>query len=318
MKEEETMPDRYSEGVELIEYWRVIWKRRVYIMIIAVLSVLSTGIYAVFMEEDVYQASAIIVPVSEKGNEDRIPLSAQQLGMIGLFMPAPSSSAELVNTLNSNILKRELIERYNLLPVLFSERWDERKGGWKKEERGGFKISSLIDIFLSAIRTRDRKGPGQDGPTMWDGVRKLNSLVKVINNAKDNTIEVSAQTPGPELSAKLAGYILAALNNHMSGEAKRTADSTRRYLEGQLRTTTDPFIRQKIYNLIARQIEISMMSEVKENFAFKTIDPPEAPDRKIAPNRLRMVSISLALSLFAGVFLSFFLEHSGRAKSRRK
>ena len=115
--------------------------------------------------------------------------------------------------------------------------------------------------------------------------------MKVKNNAKDNTISVSIELYDPEMSAKMVDYILTALNDHMRSETKRVAQTNREFLEEQLGMTADPLIRQKIYSLIASQIETAMMSELKENFAFKVIDPPKAPDKKIKPKRSQMVML---------------------------
>jgi len=68
------------------------------------------------------------------------------------------------------------------------------------------------------------------------------------------------------MASKIVEYYLATLTNYMSSETKRVANTNRKYLEEQLVNTSDPFIKQKIYNLIAQQIETAMMAEVKENF----------------------------------------------------
>jgi uncharacterized protein involved in exopolysaccharide biosynthesis len=96
------------------------------------------------------------------------------------------------------------------------------------------------------------------------------------------------------------------------------ATINRQYLEDQLGKTADPLIRQKIYNLIAQQLETSMMAEVKENFAFKIIDPPKVPDKKTAPKRTLMVVLSLIVSLCIGVFSAFFMEYLEKMKSKER
>ena len=120
------------------------------------------------------------------------------------------------------------------------------------------------------------------------------------------------------MAAKINEYFLTALTDHMSGEARRVAMINRQYLEEQLGKTADPLIKQKIYNLIAQQLETSMMAEVKENFAFKVIDPPKVPDKKIRPKRTQMVLLSFFASLFMGVFLAFFMEYREKMKSKEK
>ncbi len=113
-------------------------------------------------------------------------------------------------------------------------------------------------------------------------------------------------------------YILTALTDHMSSEARRVATINRQYLEEQLVKTADPLIKQKIYNLIAQQLETSMMAEVKENFAFKVIDPPKVPDKKIRPKIILMALLSFVASIFMGVFLAFFMEYIEKAKSKER
>ncbi|MEK7850656.1 MAG: hypothetical protein AAB275_02130, partial [Deltaproteobacteria bacterium] len=53
----------------------------------------------------------------------------------------------------------------------------------------------------------------------------------------------------------------------------------------------------------------------KENFAFKVIDPPKAPDKRIKPKRSQMVMISFVAALFAAVFLAFFMEYIEKVRS---
>src|SRR5512145_378513 len=98
-------------------------------------------------------------------------------------------------------------------------------------------------------------------------------------------------------------YTLIELTDHMSNEARRVADTNKQYLESQIDKTADPFIKTKIYTLIAQQIETAMMAEVKENFAFKILDPPRIPDKKIKPKRAQMVIIAFLFSLFLSVFI---------------
>jgi uncharacterized protein involved in exopolysaccharide biosynthesis len=68
--------------------------------------------------------------------------------------------------------------------------------------------------------------------------------------------------------------------------------------------------------MIAQQIETGMMAEVKENFAFKVIDPPLAPDETIKPKRVKIVLLSMVMSLFIGLCLAYFLEYLEKIKTK--
>lgn len=123
------------------------------------------------------------------------------------------------------------------------------------------------------------------------------------------TINIAAQFDDPVIAANLVQYFIAALNDHMSKEARRVAALNKKYLEEQLLQNSDPLIKQKIYTMIAQQVETAMMAEVKENFSFKVIDPPMVPDKKIKPKRAQMVVLSFVVSLFLAVFVVFALEY---------
>lgn len=296
---------------------KIVWRRRYVIAIIAAVSAAGTAVYSLRMP-DIYEATAVITPVGggETGRGG-LSLLAQQLGGAAGITPLSSASeSEIVSLLKSNVLREEVIKGHNLLPVLFDERWDKERNGWRRREGGALSLQSLISGLTGVFRPagKDAGVKSESGPTTWDGLRALAGMVNVSRNIKENIITVSVEFRDPEIAARTVEYMLSALTDHMSRESERVASTNRRYLEAQLERTADPLIRQKIYSLITRQIEMSMMSEVKENFAFKVIDPPRVPDRRIAPQRTRMVAVGLAVSLFAGVLLAFIAEFLRRGE----
>lgn len=158
-----------------------------------------------------------------------------------------------------------------------------------------------------------KKEPGV--PDIYDALRALDDIISIQDVkgkglvSKDMTINIAAQFDDPVIAANLVQYFIAALNDHMSKEARRVAALNKKYLEEQLLQNSDPLIKQKIYTMIAQQVETAMMAEVKENFSFKVIDPPMVPDKKIKPKRAQMVVLSFVVSLFLAVFVVFALEY---------
>ncbi len=303
-----------EDEIDLLELWRVVWKRRKLVALIVGVLVFMTIVSSLFMT-NIYRAEAVITPVETKsgGSGGMAAALMQQMGggpgsLIGL--PQSSSSKEIELLLESKILRKKIIHDYNLLPVLFSKQWNEEKKTWKRE---GWSLSPLawISKLAAAVKPADKKRSKKDPriPDELDGLRKLEKLVNINRDMKDNYITISVQFEDPEVAAAMVGYFLAALNDHMSLEARRVATINKKYLEEQLSQTTDPLIQQKIYNMIAQQIETSMMAAVKENFAFKIIDPPIVPDKKIKPKRAQMVVLSFVVSFFLAVFAVFFLEY---------
>jgi len=261
-----------EDEINLLDYVKIILKHKKLICYIVGIVVVATIIISLLMTP-VYEAKAVITPVTKSGDTSGASILAAQFGITA---PASSSMSEIVNLLKSNVLKEEIIKKHKLLSVFFTE----------KDLRG---------------KTENEK--------MWDGIRYLGDTLNVKSNQKDNSIEVSVQSDDPKVAADIVNYTLIELNDYMSKEARRVAETNKQYLESQIDKTADPFIKTKIYTLIAQQIETSMMAEVKENFAFKILDPPRVPDQRIKPKRTLMVIMSFLVSLFLGMFVAFGCEY---------
>ena len=300
-----------EDEIDLLELAKTIWTGRKLIMGIVIALTLATVVISLFMT-NIYTARAIIKPTSQSQSGSKLSALAGQFGglasLAGIAMPSSASSTEIVALLKSNILKKEVIENYQLLPVLLPDQWDERSKTWKKP---GVSLNPLK--LISKITSGEpNKEPGV--LYIWDGIRKLEDIVKVNYNVKEDIITISVDFPDPEMAAKIVDYFIITLNEHMSSDAKRMALVNREYLEKQIQETSDPIVRQKIYNLIADKIEMMMMAEVKEGFAFKILDPPMAPDKKSKPKRAQMAVVAFLVSLFIGIFAVLFKEYMRKMK----
>ena len=255
------------------------------------------------------------MPVDKSGGGIASSLMQQMGGLSGLIgLSDSASSTEMVLLLNSDILREKIIKDYNLLPVFVSRQRPEENKALKKGKEKGFTLNahSLFFMLFEPVLPANKKIVKKDNVSL--GLLMLAMTVRIDHNVMDKTITISAESDDPVFAANLVNYFLTTLNNHMSNEAKRVAAINKQYLEDQLLKTADPLIKQKLYNMIAQQVETSMMAEVKENFCFKIIDPPRVPDEKIKPQRSIMVVSSFLVSLFLGVVIVFFLEFLGKIK----
>ncbi len=262
----------YDDEINMIDYLRVIGKRKMLICYVIIVMVGLT-VVASFVMTPMYEAKAVIAPAAKAGESSGASMLAAQLG---ISAPTSSNMSEIVNLLKSNILREKLIKRYDLLPVL--------------------------------LRGKNLANKS-DSQKMWMGIRYLQDRLKINSNQKDNSIQITMFYRDPKISADVVTWTLVELTDHMSNEARRVAETNKKYLEAQIDKTADPFIKAKIYALIAQQIETSMMAEVKENFAFKVLDPAKVPDRPASPKRIQMAIIAFIISLFVGLFVAFGKEY---------
>ena len=283
--EENPVKNEYADDeINLLDYLKIILKHKRLIGAIVIVVVLLTVITSLLMTK-IYESKTVIVPAAPGGNRTDFGAMGAVAAQFGLATPASSNASEIVNVLKSDILRERIINKYNLLGVLFEADFLKKKSNNEK---------------------------------IWEGIRALDDILTINFNQKENAISISAQYKDPILAANFVRYTLEELNELMSSEAKRVAETNKKYLESQIEKTLDPFIRTKIYSMIAQQIETSMMAEVKENFAFKIIDPPRVPDKRIKPKRTQMVLISFVVSLFLGIFAAFSMEYIDNFRNKQR
>lgn len=269
---DEMKHDYRGDEINLLDIIKVLFKHKRLIMLFVLVTVIATTIASFFMTK-VYESKTIIAPIQAEDHSGMSVVAVQ----FGIAAPQASNASEIVGLLKSNVLMQKILEKHNLYNVLLTQSESNKMGENEK---------------------------------IWTGIRILKEdILKVTENKKDNMITVSAQYNDPKIAEKIANATIRELTEHMSGEAKRVAETNKMYLESQINTTSDPYIRTNIYNLIARQIQTAMLAEVKENFAFKVIDPPRVPFKKIKPKRAQMVIIAFVVSLFLGILMAFGKEH---------
>lgn len=264
-----------EDEINLLDLLRVILKNTKFILTIVFVVVVVTAIVSLIMTPT-FESKAVIMPSTQQKDIGLGSMLAQQFGIAG---PSSPASTEIKSLLESNTLKEKIIKRFNLLKVLLEDKYEKLKMEKTENE------------------------------LMWMGIRALNDIMKVNFKQKDNTIEIVVGYKDPKIARDIVVYILTELTDYMSNEAKRVAETNKKYLESQLDKTADPLIKTKLYNLIAQQIETTMMAEVKEGFAFKILDAPMVPDKRTKPKRKMMVLIAFVTSLFVGIFAAFIREY---------
>lgn len=302
---EDNLQTENESNIDLAVYLKILWKRRRLIAAIVAICFVTTTV-AVFLMKKTYQASAVIAPV----DNSKLPnigglgsLASSFSGILG----GSSNSEEINSLLNSNILREEVIIKYNLLHVFFEDRWDAEKKTWHEP-------TAFQTFYYSTILGVEEEKLKQPG--VWDGLRFLEKKLKIKKDTKENTLTITFEYQDPVITARIVDHFIDGLNDHMSGEAIRVAQANRKYLEAELEKTFDPLLQQKIYAMIAQQIETATLAQAKENYAFKVLDPPMVPDKKIKPKKLLLMALSVFVSFFFAIFIAIFLEN--KEELRRK
>jgi hypothetical protein len=153
--------------------------------------------------------------------------------------------------LESRKFNAELIENYDLLPMIYKEAMP--------------KVYSKVYDTLKHEWKPDFKKPVMLG---MGGMIKGMFLKKEI---KAGLMTIKIESKDSTFSDTLLSKYLQYLNSYIQDNVQADAKENVAYLEKQLVTIADPLLREKIQGLIANELEKAMLVS-KE--AFRVIDPP--------------------------------------------
>ncbi len=276
-----------EDEIDLFELFEIIWKKRVFVGVITTLITVAAIIYAL-IATPIYRSKATILPVSSSGSSISIPSEIMGLAsMAGISIPTSSGKGEIIVRLKSSLLYENIIKKYNLLPILFAEKWDVTSKKWTTDT---------------------------PPPTLEDGIRTLKDMVNISEERKEGSIEVSVDFKEPEEAARLVKLILEETKRLIIKNTVDRAKKTLKQLKSILPTVEDPFIQQKIYALMAKQLETISLAKAGESFAFIVVDPPRVPEKRIKPKRKLIVVVAFVSGFILSIFLAFFMEWIKNAK----
>jgi uncharacterized protein involved in exopolysaccharide biosynthesis len=285
---------RYEEDeINLGEYFAIL-RRNGWKIVLFSLAVGLVTLLVMFQFPNIYQATAVITPAVD---EKRPNPALGVLASFGVDIGSPSKVEDLETLFKSNDLTARVFSKYNLWPIVLPDRFDPATGKLKP---------CWTDRLFHG-----EKGPRAPGD--WDAIRAAKDRLNVFVNKKVGTISVSFESPSPEGSANIVKHYLDEGKTRLQEEAFDRASKNKKFIEEQIGKTIDALTRDRLYSLYGQEVEREMMGRNREQFGFRVVDGPRAPDRKSSPHRV-LVALT-GLFLFLPIVCGYFLV---RGKGKRK
>ena len=287
-------PLGYEEDeINLLDLFMVLVRRKWLIIGLVFL----TGVAAVIISlqmTNIYRSEATIAPRELEQSSSKA-LSGALGGLGGLVatemgLGGGSDADKIEVLLKSRRLADLVVEKHNLLPTLFAEKGDAQKKAWKESP----------------------------APTIQDAYKLIkDGLLRVTRDRKTDVITASIEHKDPEFAKSMMQYYITELSEGLRAKVLKDAQENMRFLTEQLDRTTDPLLREKIYGMLAKEIEKDTFARAQTFYGFYVLDPPIAPDlnKKAKPKRALICILSVVVAFFVAVFLAFFLEYLNRLKT---
>jgi uncharacterized protein involved in exopolysaccharide biosynthesis len=283
---EQSMPAEQLDFFDLRTLFRVCWRSKWLIGG----SALATGILffcLTFLMTPYYRVTAVVADASEQMGNGALMGALGQLGSLaslaGLGLGGEvRASDEATAVLGSDEFLQEFIDKRNLMPVFYADKWDPVAKTWKVSK--------------------------SDQPTYGRAIRFLRDNIVVTRERRTGLISISVDWKDPKVAAQWCRELIDELNAEMQRRALRRSREHIQFLRKQLDVEVTLETRQAVGRLLEAQLKQEMLASVSKDFVFKVVSinrPPEL-DRKVRPRRGLFAALGLLFGMGAGVIAAYW------------
>jgi len=146
---------------------------------------------------------------------------------------------------------------------------------------------------------------GEEGePSLLESYEEFIEILQIRQEGDTGFIKLSIDHYSPAVASNWVEWLVQDINSIIMSQDVAEAEQSIKYLEEQIKSTSLSELRNMFSRLIEKQLEVVMLSEVSDEYLFKTIDPAMEPERKHRPNRALICVLG---TLFGAVLGTFFV-----------
>ncbi|KJY89574.1 lipopolysaccharide biosynthesis protein [Vibrio neptunius] len=286
-----------NDEIDLRQVFLTLWRGK-WVVIVTTLLFALGGVVFALSQSNTYQASATLVASNDEKVGGLAAMASQFGGLaslagINVVSGKTDDKALSLATLESRKFINAFIDKYALLPILMATK------SWDKESN---KLVLDPELYDGIRWLNDPKDPEKSlEPTAWEAYKAFQSILKVSESKETGIVTVSITHLSPYVAQQWTQWLVKELNSWMKEESLTDTNRNIEYLEQQLDRTKVVDMQNVFYQLIEEQTKTLMLAEVKDEYAFKVIDPPVVPEEKVGPKRALICILSILLGGMLGV-----------------
>ena len=265
MKQE--VQTQLDEEISFSDIFELIISNLKIIVISTIASTILAIIYAMSLPP-IYKANAVI---TKSENNSGQSLSAGMLSgfgglaeIAGISMPSANNDTATA-ILNSRDFKKQFIKKNDLLKVIFKDDWDTSSNSWKDKE-----------------------------PSYWSAVNVFNSSVSIATDS-EGLVNITVEWDDPNIVADWANKMVIAINDRLRTDSIQESQKSLEYLQSEISKTSNTRSQAILSSLMQEHTEKIMLANVRQEFAFKFIDPAVVPEEKSGPSRRGITLMGLII-----------------------
>jgi LPS O-antigen subunit length determinant protein (WzzB/FepE family) len=284
-----------GDEIDLWAVWQTLLEGKL-ILITTTVVFLALATSVAFLMTQKYEAKVVFTFPDDGKYGPTLGAMAGHLGgladLAGMGTSGGSNKEASLAYLRSRIMLEGFIKENDLLPILYSKKWDVATKKWRTDD-------------------------SEDIPTLWKAYELWTKRIFDLQyDKKANIATLTITWKNREQAVAWANGFIARANANLREKTIAETQLTLSYLEKELQKTSVVEVQNTIFKVMENQFKTMMMANTQEQFAFKVIDPAQVVDEDafVKPNRPMIVGIGGFAGLFFGI-LAIFIRRAIRNRN---
>ena len=272
-----------DDGYSIVEITHLLRNQKGLVIAIISATALAAVVIAL-VSKPVFRAQVVAMDVRERGGMNAGAIGGQLGGLAaiaGVNIGAAGVQREASAVLKSRTLASHFVEREALLPQLLEGQSEKA--------------------------------------TLWFAVERLrNDVLSIVEEPRSGLITVTVDWRDPDEAARWANAFVALADDMLRRRAIEDHERNIKYLNEQISRTEALQVRSVLFKIVEDETKNLMLARSRQDFAFFVVDSAVVPESRIAPRRVLIVSLGVALGVLLATLTAFARDAISGGRFRRR
>lgn len=269
-----------SDEVRLSELWRAIWAGK-WLIGASALGAAVLFVLASFLITPDFRSSVLAAPTAQSMPTSGLASLASQFAgvaaLTGFNMESGTPTAEAIATLKSRSFTERFMREHNLLPILYADDWDAEAQAWREPD---------------------------EAPTYWKAYTRFERMRGIEQELETGMVRVTVDWSNPKLAAEWANRMVADVNRDLRARAIDESQKNLQFLQAEIGKSSAVPLQATLYGLVEAEMKNAMLASVRQEYAFRVVDPALVSEKPNWPNRLLFAVLGFGLGLVIGTLVA--------------
>ena len=284
--------NNYDDDIDLSEVFNVLWEKIFYVgAITSIFSLIS--IIVALMLPNIYQSKATLMAVEQSsGMSGMVGQYSGMARLAGISLESKSSSKDqeaIARIKSFEFFSNNFLPNIKLENLMAVKKWTQASNT----------LTYDTSDFNSESRqwVRKAKPPRSNIPSSQEAFEEFMEIMSVNKDKKTLLVTLSVKHKSPFIAQQWVEILIDQIDQVMRDQDRRTATKSIEYLNSIAPTVNYEDIKKALSALQQEQMKRLMMVEANDNYIFKVLDPPIAPELKSQPKRALIVILGTILGM---------------------